>query len=134
MEFDPTGEYGETDKDEKVTVFLVDTVKKELDYLAEYWELKNRGEIIMWAVKLLEDLSRMDEKGVKTFFVKCQVDESGKVIVDDSCMPALVPLLAMRPNNGQFTRVPATIAESKIVKKVRKPRTKKKKPEGDKSI
>ena len=132
MEFDPTGNYeGEVEREgEIISVFLIDAVKKELDYLANYHELRNNGEIIMWAVKFLEDVSKMDEKGVKMFFVKCPVDEDGKTDVDDTFKPAFVPLIAMRPNKGEFRRVLPDVAQTKIEKKPRK----KKNLEGDKSI
>jgi hypothetical protein len=35
----------------------------EIDYLKSYWELRDTGQMFGWALRILYDLSKLDEKG-----------------------------------------------------------------------
>jgi hypothetical protein len=53
----------------------------EMDYLKSHWGLKDHGEIFNWAIKMLYDLSKLDEAGWRLSLTKAEIDETTKKIV-----------------------------------------------------
>lgn len=79
----------------------------EMDYLAHYWETPNHATLFAWAVKLLHDLTKLDEGGWRLVLAKAEVDEQTKQVVYGEEHRHLVFLLKwLCPTRSTFARIP----------------------------
>lgn len=57
--------------------------KEEMDYISQRFELRDHKEIFNWAIKLLHDIAKLDEKDWLLTFQKCKINKgAGKLKVD----------------------------------------------------
>lgn len=63
------------DKDEIPPGFkALDISAKEMDYLSQKFEIRNHTELFSWGIKMLYDITKLDEGGWRLSFQKCDVD------------------------------------------------------------
>ena len=81
--------------------------KDEVDYLQHYWELQDLGQIFAWAVKMLHDLSKLDEAGWRLTLTKAEINEETKQVTfgpDHRQIYFLLKWLA--PTKESYLRLP----------------------------
>ena len=89
----------------------------DMDYLRDHWGLTDHGEIFGWAVKMLADLSKLDEAGWRLTLTKCEIDETTRQIShgkDHAQLYALMKWLA--PTSTGFPRLPTAGTLDEIMK------------------
>ncbi len=81
--------------------------KDEMDYLQHYWELQDHGQIFAWAVKMLHDLSKLDEAGWRMIIAKAEVDEQTKAVTfDPNYRTATFMMKWLAPTSEAYLRLP----------------------------
>jgi hypothetical protein len=91
--------------------------KEEIDYLSERWEIRDHGEIFSWAIKLLFDLSKLDEAGWRFFLQKCDLDPITNKFVEDEKFTSLGFLIEwLAPLNDSFVRLPTVESLEKVTR------------------
>ena len=78
-----------------------------MDYLAEYWEIRDHGELFSWSIRLLHDLTKMDEAGWRLTLSKAELDEDTKSIKWNANYRQLVFMLKwLAPTAKSYPRLP----------------------------
>ena len=77
---------------------LTGAVLKDVQSLSSYWELRNRGEIMVWGLQFLEDMTRMHQLGWKLMIIK----ELNNKDADFKMLS--VPLELLVPQTGSYFR------------------------------
>lgn len=86
---------------------MMEISAKEIDYLSERFEIRDHRDIFAWAIKLLYDISILDNGGWKLSFEKCEVDlEKQKVIYKDYAPIHFANIANLVPNEKGFVRLP----------------------------
>ncbi len=82
---------------------------EDIDYLKAYWELRDTGQMFGWALRLLHDLSKLDEAGWLICLQKATHDEvTGEINYDTNYKTAAFRLKAMMPPGKHlFVRLPS---------------------------
>ena len=90
----------------------------EMDYLRNYWELRDNGQMFGWALRLLYDLSKLDEKGWLICLQKGDYnEETGEIISDPRYKAAAFRLKQLMPRgNKEFVRLPIEAVEEAMKK------------------
>lgn len=92
----------------------------DMDYIAQYWEMRDHADLIGWAVRLLVDLTKADEAGWRLSLAKAEIDETTKQTIFDPEHRQMVFLLKwLAPNREGFMRLPSvdTINQATLVAK-----------------
>ena len=76
-----------------------------MDFLSEFYEIRNHGDIINWAVKLLHDLTKAEEIGFHMALIKSEI-EDGKVSIDPDCQMVHFKMEWLAPSDKGFCRIP----------------------------
>lgn len=89
----------------------------EMDYLKSHWGLKDHGEIFNWAIKMLYDLSKLDEAGWKLTLTKCEIDEMTRQISYGKDHTQLYALMKwLKPTPEGFARLPVAETLNEVMK------------------
>lgn len=81
--------------------------KDEMNYLQRYWELADHGQIFAWAVKMLHDLSKLDEAGWRLTLTKAEINEETKQVAFGPDHRQLYFLLKwLAPTQEHYMRLP----------------------------
>jgi hypothetical protein len=99
---------------------LLSVSKEEMDYLSQRWEIRDHSELFSWSIKLLYDLSKLDESGWRLFLQKCEFDADNKMFILDENYTSLGFLIEwLAPTNNGFMRLPKleSLEEATRVKK-----------------
>lgn len=90
----------------------------EIDYLKSYWELRDTGQMFGWALRLLYDMSKLDEKGWLICLQKGSYDEeTGEITSDPRFKTAAFRLKQMMPKGSkEFVRLPVDAIEEAMKK------------------
>lgn len=79
----------------------------EMDYLSNKFEIRDHRDIFCWAIKLLHDISKLDEGGWRLSFQKCDVDlENLKVDYKPFNPIHFQGIHNLAPNEFGFARLP----------------------------
>lgn len=93
----------------------------EMDYLKSRWDLKGHGEVFNWGIKLLHDLSKLDEAGWRLTLTKCEIDETTKQISYGKGHTQLYALMKwLKPTPEGFARLPMAGTLNEVMK-IKKP-------------
>ena len=88
----------ESKSQDALQITLSGSVLKDVQSLSEYWELRNRGEIMVWGIQFLEDMTKMHRLGWKLMIVK-------ELENKDADFKMLgVPLELLVPQTGDYFR------------------------------
>ncbi len=92
---------------------------EDIDYLKAYWELRDTGQMFGWALRLLHDLSKLDEAGWLICLQKASHDEvTGEINYDTNYKTAAFRLKAMMPPGKHlFVRLPSVEELETLMKK-----------------
>lgn len=86
---------------------LLSLSAETVDYLCQYWEIRDHGEIFGWAVKMLYDLTKLDEAGWHLTLTKAEIDEHTKQCVESLEHRHLVFLMKwLCPTSTAYPRLP----------------------------
>lgn len=91
-----------------------------MDYLAQYWEIRDHGEIFSWAIRLLHDLTKLDEAGWRLTLSKAEVDETTKQVTESPDYRHIIFLLKwLVPTATSYPRLPDVEMLEKVTKIVK---------------
>ena len=109
------------------TVFTFQVKKSDLAYLSNYWELRNNTDIVAWAINLLQDFTKLDEKSWRIILAKIDSERGEKIEVSKDFHQMLVNLLELRPENKMVFRLKPELLEKSMKIEQVKPAAPKKK-------
>lgn len=92
----------------------------DMDYLAQYWEMRDHADLMGWALRLLVDLTKADESGWRLSLTKAEIDEVSKVVEYHPDYRQMICLLKwLAPNKDGFPRLPSvdTLNKAMLVSK-----------------
>jgi len=90
---------------------------EEMDYLSQRWEVRDHRDLLSWGIKLLYDLSKLDEAGWRFALQKCDWDMENKKIIRNPEYNDLIFLIEwLSPRDGGFMRLPLIEVVEKITK------------------
>lgn len=120
--------------DDNNEVILVKSLEKELNSICAYWEIRNKGIAVFWALKLLEDFTAMHAKDWKFIIAKIKYDDKDAPEMIENYSSTIIDLGKLRPTDGEnpsFNRLPIELIEKNLfnpnIKSKIKPKIKKKK-------
>lgn len=91
-----------------------------MDYLIQYWEIRDHSEVMSWSIRLLHDLTKLDEVGWRLAIVKAEVDEDTKKVSQDPAFNQLIFLLKwLAPRVDSYPRLPMPETLSQYLKIVK---------------
>lgn len=91
-----------------------------MDYLEQYWEIRDHGELFAWSVRLLHDLTKLDEAGWRLTLSKANVDETTKLAHESPDYRHMVFMLRwLAPTKEGFMRLPSVEALEKATRIVK---------------
>lgn len=102
---------GEENKTYEVT--LGGEIKKSIDNLSAYWEVRDRREVIVWAIQLFDDLTKLDQDGWHPLLVKPN-GKNPKNPIESDYQYVSMPLDFLRPREGKSFRLDAAAMEKFI--------------------
>lgn len=89
----------------------------EMDYLKSHWGLKDHGEVFSWGLKMLYDLSKLDEAGWRLTLTKCEIDQVTKQITYSEDHTQLYALMKwLKPTSDGFARLPVAETLNEVMK------------------
>ena len=89
----------------------------EADYLVTRWGLKDHGDLFNWGVKMLYDLSKLDEAGWRLTLTKCEIDETTRQISYGKDHTQLYALMKwLKPTSEGFARLPTAETLNEVMK------------------
>jgi hypothetical protein len=88
----------------------------EIDYLTNYYEIRDHGKLFAFATKLLHDLTKAEESGWHTILFKGEYKDTGYEF-NPNYFYAAFKLDNLTPSNdGKFMRIDVELLESKLKK------------------
>ncbi len=78
-----------------------------MDYLLQYWEVRDHAEVMSWSIRLLHDLTKLDEAGWRLTLVKSEVDEVTKQSIHNPEYKQITFLMKwLCPTKDSYPRLP----------------------------
>ncbi len=106
----------ETNQNNLTNFTRLEMGKEEIDYLCSKFNIKSHGELFSWGVKLLYDLSKLDEGGWKFTLTKCEIDDQRTIHYSDCHRQVNFLMKWLAPDEGGFKRLPEPKNLDKIMK------------------
>jgi hypothetical protein len=79
----------------------------EMDYLSQKYEIRDHTELFAWGIKMLVDISKLDEDGWRLSFYKCDIDLENKKVDYKNFSPIhFSSLNVLAPAKEGFARLP----------------------------
>lgn len=96
---------------------ILSTSKKEIDYLCEKFDIKDSRDLFSWGIKMLYDLSKLDENGWRLTLNKCEINEETKQVTTNQDYKNVYFLMKwLKPQLESFARLPLPETLEKIMK------------------
>ena len=89
----------------------------EMDYLLHRWEIRDHCDLFMWGIKLLHDLSKLDEAGWLLTLTKSKINMETKTSTCDPNYKQMnFQMEWLVPNQNDYPRLPTPEMIEKIAK------------------